>query len=66
MSIVYCSSLKQKNYGESVSGHGFVLYDTETGDFEFVETPNKTTCFYKYTIADLDAVDNNEEILLNP
>ncbi len=64
--IVYCSSLKQKNYGETVSGHGFVLYDVETGNFEFVETPNKTTCFYKYTIADLDAVDNNEEILLNP
>ena len=66
MSIVYCSSLKQKNYGESVSGHGFVLYDTETGDFEFVETPNKTTSFYKFSITDLDDVDNNIEILLNP
>lgn len=66
MSIVYCSSLKQKNYGESVSGHGFVLYDAETGDFEFVETPNKTTSFYKFSIADLDDVDNNIEILLNP
>lgn len=64
--IVYCSSLKQKNFGETVSGHGFVLYDVETGDFKFVETPNKTTSFYKYSIADLDAVDNNEEILLNP
>ena len=64
--IVYCSSLKQKNYGETVSGHGFVLYDVETGGFEFVETPNKTTCFYKYSITDLDAVDKNEEILLNP
>ena len=65
-SIVYCSSLKQKNYGESVSGHGFVLYDTGTGDFEFVETPNKTTSFYKFSITDLDDVDKNEEILLNP
>ena len=64
--IVYCSSLKQKNYGETVSGHGFVLYDVETGDFEFVETPNKTTSFYKFSITDLDDVDNNEEILLNP
>lgn len=66
MSIVYCSSLKQKNYGESVSGHGFVLYDAQTGDFEFVETPNKTTSFYKFSITDLDDVDNNAEILLNP
>ena len=65
-SIVYCSSLKQKNYGETVSGHGFVLYDTETGGFEFVETLNKTTSFYKFSITDLDDVDNNAEILLNP
>ena len=65
-SIVYCSSLKQKNYGESVSGHGFVLYDTGTGDFEFIETPNNTTSFYKFSITDLDDVDKNEEILLNP
>lgn len=64
--IVYCSSLKQKNFGETVSGHGFVLYDVETGDFEFVETPNKKTAFYKYSITSLDDVDNNEEILLNP
>ena len=63
--IVYCSSLKQKNYGETVSGHGFVLYDAETGNFEFVETPNKTTSFYKFSISDLDAIDRNEEILLN-
>ena len=64
--IVYCSSLKQKNFGETVSGHGFVLYDVETGDFEFVETENKKTAFYKYSITSLDDVDNNEEILLNP
>jgi DNA repair exonuclease SbcCD nuclease subunit len=66
MSIVYCSSLKQKNFGETVSGHGFVLYDVETGGFEFVETPNKMTGFYKFSIKDLDDVDNNAEILLNP
>ena len=64
--IVYCSSLKQKNFGETVSGHGFVLYDVETGDFEFVETPNAKTGFYKYSISSLDDVDNNLEILLNP
>ena len=64
--IVYCSSLKQKNFGETVSGHGFVLYDVPTGDFHFVETPNPKTGFYKYSIASLDDVDNNAEILLNP
>lgn len=64
--IVYCSSLKQKHFGETVSGHGFVLYDVASGDFQFVETPNDKTCFYKYGISSLDDVDNNEEKLLNP
>lgn len=65
-SIVYCSSLKQKNFGETVTGHGFVLYDVEAGSFEFVETPNEKTAFYKYGITSLDDVDNNTEKLLNP
>ena len=64
--IVYCSSLKQKDFGETVSGHGFVLYDVETGDYQFMETPNDKTGFYKFSIENLDDVDNNEEILLNP
>lgn len=63
--IVYCSSLKQKDFGETVSGHGFVLYDVETGDFKFVETPNKENGFYKYSITDLSDIDNDKEILLN-
>lgn len=63
--IVYCSSLKQKNYGETVSGHGFVEYDVESGDFKFVETPNEKTGFYKYSITSLDDVDDDKEILLN-
>ena len=64
--IVYCSSLKQKNFGESVTGHGFVLYDVPSGKFQFVETPNTKTAFYKYSITSLDDVDNNTEKLLNP
>ena len=64
--IVYCSSLKQKNFGETVTGHGFVLYDVPTGKFQFVETPNAKTGFYKYSISSLDDIDNNVEKLLNP
>lgn len=63
--IVYCSSLKQKNFGETVSGHGFVLYDVEAGDFKFVQTENPKTAFYKFSITSLDDVDNDCEILLN-
>ena len=30
--IVYCSSINQKDFGESVSGHGFVLWDIDVDD----------------------------------
>ena len=63
--LVYCSSLKQKNFSDTVNGHGFVLYDVETGYFKFVETPNGKTGYLKYGIDNLDAIDNNEERLLN-
>ena len=63
--IVYCSSLKQKNYGETVSGHGFVLYDVETGTHEFIDTPNDSGVYRKYSINSLDDIDDNEEILIN-
>lgn len=63
--LVYCSSLKQKNFTDTVNGHGFVLYDVETGYFKFVETPNGKTGYLKYGIDNLDAIDNNEERLLN-
>ena len=63
--IVYCSSLKQKNFGETVSGHGFVLYDVETGDYEFVDTPNNSGVYRKFSITSLDDLDNNNEILVN-
>jgi hypothetical protein len=38
----------------------------ETGDYQFMETPNDKTGFYKFSIENLDDIDNNEEILLNP
>ena len=63
--IVYCSSLKQKNFGETVSGHGFVIYDVESGDYEFVDTPNNSGVYKKYVINSLDDIDNDKEILTN-
>ena len=65
VTVVYCSSLKQKNYGETVSGHGFVLYDVETGAYEFIDTPNNSGVYRKYSINSLDDIDNNNEILIN-
>lgn len=63
--IVYCSSLKQKDFGETISGHGFVLYDTETNKHEFVDTPNNTGSYIKVSISNIDDILNDKDFILN-
>lgn len=63
--VVYCSSLKQQNFGETVSGHGFVVYDVESDTYEFVDTPNDVGVYKKFSISSLDDLTNDKEILIN-
>ena len=67
VNIVYCSSINQKDMGESVNGHGFVLWDTEFPDdveYKFVDIPNSNGGYYKFEINDIsDILDNKEELL---
>lgn len=66
--IVYCSSLKQRDFGETITKHGFVLWnltDTNNYTYEFVETPNTEQGFFKFSINDIEDIENDEEKLLN-
>ena len=67
VNIVYCSSINQKDMGESVNGHGFVLWDVEFADdveYNFVDVPNPDGGFYKFEINDIsDIMDDKEELL---
>lgn len=67
VNIVYCSSINQKDTGESVNGHGFVLWDVEFPDdveYKFVDVPNPDGGFYKFEINDIsDIMDDKEELL---
>ena len=68
--IVYCSSINQKEFGESVTGHGFVLWDLDVDDkldvsYKFVDIPNKACGFYKIQISDIEDLDKDEEELIN-
>ena len=41
--VVYCSSIRQQNMGESINGHGFVLWDVEDPEdieYKYVDIPN--------------------------
>lgn len=63
--IVYCSSLIQQNHGESVHGHGFVLWDVEDNDYEFIELENPDYGFYKFSLTDISDIEEDKEILVN-
>lgn len=64
--IVYCSSITQKNFGETVSGHGFVLWDIEDDVFyNYVDVKNEKGGYFKFKINHIDDIDNNKEEIIN-
>ena len=54
--IVYSSSLIQQNHGETLSGHGYVVWNIPTREFEFVELVGDTG----YVTFDIDPQDLNK------
>ena len=62
--IVYSGSVYQQNFGENITGHGFVLWDLETMEHTLVEVPNKNRML-KFEVTSYDDVANDNERLLN-
>ena len=62
--IVYPSSLIQQNYGETVTQHGFCVWDIETMTHEFIPLLSDYG-MYKFEIKDINDIDNDKEILIN-
>lgn len=62
--IVYSGSTFQKDFGENVSGHGFLIWDMEGIKYELKEVANDYR-MYKFTIEDYEDVKNDRERLLN-
>lgn len=63
--IWYPSSLIQQSFGESVSKHGYLLWDIETLTPKEIDIKTEYG-FYNFKISSLDDIDNNTEELLNP
>lgn len=66
--IVYCSSINQKNFGESITEHGFVLWDISDKDdytYEYIDVPNPDGGYYKFVINSIDDINNDMEELIN-
>ena len=65
---VYCSSIKQKDFGESISGHGFVLWDIEDPEeieYKFVDVSDDNGGYIRFDITDIEDINNDEEELIN-
>lgn len=62
--VVYAGSLFQKDCGENVSMHGYVVWDMETLEYRHREVPNDYRSF-KFTISDYDDIKNDTEKILN-
>jgi hypothetical protein len=62
--IIQVGSTIQQNYGESITKHGFGIYDLETDEYSFVDLPNKRP-FLSFKINSFDDIETGSEILKN-
>lgn len=63
--LVYCGSLIQQNFGENVSGHGYVVWDTETCEYEVHDVPNDGFGMYNFVLKSGDELDDGKEEINN-
>lgn len=63
--LVYCGSLIQRDKGENVSGHGYVIWDVKEQTYTTKDIPNEDYGFYTFMISDVKDIDNNAEEILN-
>lgn len=66
--IVYCSSPNQKDFGETVTGHGYVVWDVndkESIKYKFKDIDNSENGFYKFSINSLEDIENDREEIIN-
>lgn len=70
--IVYCGSLIQQDFGENVSGHGYITIDIETNEngtiltHNHVELENKDYGYYTFSINKPEDLDDDIEKFINP
>ena len=64
VTIVYPGSLIQQTFGETVTQHGFVVWDLEEKTHEFVDLSDDYA-LYDFEISSVDDIDNNKETLIN-
>lgn len=62
--IVYPGSLIQQTYGETISQHGFAVWDVETMKYEFIDIDSNYG-LYDIEINGIDDIEEDKERLIN-
>ncbi len=62
--VVYPGSLIQQTFGETITQHGFAVWDLEKKSYEFIELPSEYG-LYDFEIKKPEDIDDNKEILMN-
>jgi len=62
--IVYSGSVVQKDYGESVTQHGYAVWDIDTMEYSFVDIPSDYG-YYSFSISSIEDIREDREKLLN-
>lgn len=65
INIVYPSSLIQQRFSETVSSHGFAVWDIDNMSYEFVDVDTEYG-LYNIEIDSIDDIDKDKERLVNP
>ena len=63
--LVYCGSMIQKDHGENISGHGYVIWDVEKQNYEEVDIKNEDFGFYTFRIDNIEDIDEDKEDIIN-
>lgn len=62
--IVYPGSLIQQTFGETITQHGFCVWNLEDKTHKFVDLDTNYG-LYDFEVSSIDDIDNNKEVLLN-
>lgn len=62
--IVYSGSVVQKDYGESLTQHGYVVWDLVDNEYHYVDIPSEYG-YYDFSINSIEDISNNNEKLNN-
>ena len=62
--IVYPGSLIQQTYGETISQHGFAVWDVEKMEYKFIDIENKYG-LYDIEIDNIEDISEDKERLIN-